>query len=354
MLGSASLMRSASPPISDTPARKVSLSVVVPVYDCAGTLVPLHTRLTHILKPLVKTYEIVLIDDRSTDASWSVMRRLAAEDANIVACRLSKNVGQHLAITAGLEQCCGERAIVMDGDLQDPPETIPALLAAAKQGEGADIVFAERALPRHAGRPSLSARLRRKLFELVSGHKIPDEPGAFSLISRRAIEAFLKFGERDRHYLILLKEIGFETRSISYVRETRLVGRPSAPASQTLSRGLSAMAFSSPRVLYFVMYAGLVLAGLGFFAATVLGVLALIDDSAPAWAFIVAAQFFTAGILTIGLGTIGLYVGRLFEAARQRPLYFVQERVDAAGQLRRKLDIPMPPAARRRDRQPRA
>lgn len=169
-------------PASETPARKVGLSVIVPVYDCAGTLVPLHQRLTQTLKPLVKSYEIVFVDDRSKDASWTVMRRLAAEDATIVACRLSKNSGQHLAITAGLEQCCGERAVVIDGDLQDPPETITALLAAADEGEDVDIVFARRVPPRHAGGPSLSARLRGTLFEILSGHKMPDEPGAFSLL----------------------------------------------------------------------------------------------------------------------------------------------------------------------------
>jgi dolichol-phosphate mannosyltransferase len=335
-------------PVPDVPARRVSLSVVVPVYDCTGTLVPLHQRLTQILKPLVKSYEIVFVDDRSEDGSWPAIKRLASEDANIVACRLSKNAGQHLAITAGLEHCCGDRAVVMDGDLQDPPETIPALLAAAKEGLGADIVFARRALPRYADGPSFGARLRGKLFQLLSGHNVPDEPGTFSLISRRAIDAFLKFRERDRHYLILLHELGFETREVDYVRETRLLGRPSTPAARSLSRGLSTMAFASPRLLYFVVYAGLVLASLGLLAAAALAVFFFIDDAAPLWAFIVAAQFFTAGIVTIGVGVIGLYVGRLFEAARERPLYFVEERIDAATQVRRQLDLPPPPRRVRR------
>lgn len=342
-------MHTRIPSPSPEPAvRKVGLSVVVPVYDCAGTLVPLHQRLTQILKPLVQSYEIVFVDDRSEDGSWPVIRRLAAEDAAIVACRMSKNVGQHLAITAGLEHCCGERAVVMDGDLQDPPETIPALLAAAKEGQGADIVFARRVPPRHEGGPSFGARLRGKLFSLLSGHDMPGEPGTFSLISRRAIDAFLKFRERERHYLFLLHELGFETREVDYVRETRLLGRPSTPAAQSLNRGLSAMAFASPRLLYFVVYTGLMLAGLGLLAATILAVHFFIDDTAPVWAFIVAAQFFTGGIIMIGLGVTGLYVGRLFDAARERPLYFVEDRIDAAAQMRRKLDLPPPPRRVRR------
>src|ERR1044071_5118336 len=102
------------PPLSqpETPARRVNLSVVVPVYNCAGTLVPLHQRLTQVLKPLVAAYEIVLVDDRSEDNSWPVMRRLVAEDGNVVACRLAHNVGQHLALNAGLENACGERIVV--------------------------------------------------------------------------------------------------------------------------------------------------------------------------------------------------------------------------------------------------
>jgi dolichol-phosphate mannosyltransferase len=337
----------ASLPPTPEPARKVTLSVVVPVFDCAGTLIPLHQRLTQILKPLVKSYEIVFVDDRSEDASWTIMRRLAAEDANIVACRLSKNSGQHLAITAGLEQCRGERALVIDGDLQDPPETIPELWAAAE--DGADIVFARRVPLRHEGGPSLGAKLRGYLFKLLSGHEITAEPGAFSLVSRRAVDAYLRFRERDRHFLILLHELGFETRSVDYVRDTRLVGRPSRPAAKVFSRKLAAVAFASPRLLYGVVYTGFLLAALGLAAAVVLTVLFLADGTASVWAFIVATQLLTGGIVTTGLGVIGLYIGRLFDASRERPLYFIEERVDAAvPQIRKTLDIPMQMPAPRR------
>jgi dolichol-phosphate mannosyltransferase len=330
-----------SPPASEPPARKVALSVIVPVYDCAGTLAPLHVRLTQILKPLVETYEIVFVDDRSADASWTVMRRLAAEDANIVACRLSKNSGQHLAITAGLEQCCGEHAVVIDADLQDPPETIPALLAATEDGDGADIVFARRVPARHESGPSLGTRLRGRLFKLLSGHDIPGDPGAFSLLSRRAVNAFLTFRERDRHYLILLEELGFATRQVDYVRDTRLVGRPGTNAGSSIGRSLSGIAFSSQRLLYGVVITGFLLSGSGLAAALALAVL-FFTGEAPVWAFLVALQFLIGGIVIAVLGVVGLYIGRVFDASRRRPLYFIEERIDAAAQLRKKLEIAVP------------
>jgi hypothetical protein len=328
---------------SEAPPRRVALSVIVPVYDCASTLGPLHQRLTQVLKPLVASYEIVFVDDRSNDASWQVMRRLAGEDGNVVALRLANNVGQHLAITAGLEQCCGTRAVVIDGDLQDPPETIPALLDAADDGDGADIVFARRTISDHDGGAAFGSGLRRRLLEALSGHAMPGEFGAFSLISRRAIDALLQFRERDRHYLILLHELGFDTRMVDYVRETRLIGRPSATPPQALGRTLAAMAFTSPRLLYGVVYLGLALAGAGVLGAMALVAFALFDTTAPVWTLAVAAQFFVGGVITLCLGVIGLYLGRLFEASRQRPLYFVQDRVDAAAQTRRKLDLPTLP-----------
>lgn len=138
------------------------------------------------------------------------------------------------------------------------------------------------------------------------------------------------------------------------MRETRLLGRPSAPAAQAFNQRLAAMAFSSPRLLYGVVAAGLILAGLGLAAAITLTGFFFIDAGAPAWTFIIAAQCLIGGVVTTGLGIIGLYIERLFEASRDRPLYFIEDRIDAAAQVRRKLDIPMPPAARRRDRQSRA
>ena len=189
------------------PLSSVDLSVVVPVYACAGSLSELHRRLTAVLSQLVDRYEIVFVDDRARDGSWAMLQKLAAEDPNVVACRLSRNFGQQLAITAGLAECCGEYAIVMDCDLQDPPEFIPDLLAEARRGF--DIVLANRRSDYHSGLRGHANRFYFWLLGAVSGREFSGDPGSFSIISRRIIDAFLSFRERDRHYLMVLNWLGF-------------------------------------------------------------------------------------------------------------------------------------------------
>jgi len=168
-------------------ARRVELSVVVPVYGCSGTLRPLHERLTEVLSGLTGQYEIVFVDDRAGDGAWPILQDLAARDRHVVVCRLSRNFGQQIATTAGLEHARGDYIVVMDCDLQDPPEAIPRLLAAARAG--ADIVFAKRKSAYQSGFRTLLGRLYFGLLSLISGLDIDPELGAFSIVSRRVASA---------------------------------------------------------------------------------------------------------------------------------------------------------------------
>ena len=185
----------------------MDLSIVIPVYGCSGTLQPLHERLSRVLPTLAEQYEIIFVDDRGPDESWTILQALAEGDPHVIACRLSRNFGQQTAIVAGLEQSRGDHVVVMDCDLQDPPEAIEKLLAAARQGF--DVVFAKRKSPYRPAVRDFGSRLYFRLLSLLSGYAIDHEIGAFSLISRRVVEAFLKFRERDRQYLMILYWLGF-------------------------------------------------------------------------------------------------------------------------------------------------
>jgi dolichol-phosphate mannosyltransferase len=172
---------------------EIELSVVVPVYGCAGCLVALHERLTRSLAGVTGRYELVFVDDRSVDEGWTVLQRLARGDRRVRAFRLSRNFGQDAAITAGLAKARGAWAVVMDCDLQEAPEDIPRLWAAA--GEGYDLVRTTRKRWRHSGFRRWSSRLYRRLT--LETPVRPDYSN-LSLLSRRVIDAFLQLHDRDR------------------------------------------------------------------------------------------------------------------------------------------------------------
>jgi glycosyltransferase involved in cell wall biosynthesis len=307
-------------------ASRVELSVIVPVYQCADTLIDLHRRLAAVLSRLVASYEIVFVDDRARDGAWSILERLAENDACVVAIRLSRNVGQQLAITAGLEQCCGAYAIVMDCDLQDPPEAIPALYARAQ--EGFDIVFAKRKGAYQSKMRTLANRLYVSVLTFVSRSSFDGELGAFSIVSRRVIEAFLRFPDRERQYLLILLEVGFESTTVEYTREHRRSGRSSFNFVRLVAHALSGLLFATTRLLYLAIHAGSVLFGSGLLLACVLIARWIGGATAPGWAIVVDVLLLVGGIITICIGINGLYLGRILRSAHHRPLYFVQDRID--------------------------
>jgi len=304
----------------------VELSVIVPVYRCADTLGELYRRLTAVLSRLVGSYEIIFVDDRARDGAWPVLAKLAESDPCVVAIRLSRNVGQQLAITAGLDQCCGAYAIVMDCDLQDPPESIPALYARAQ--EGFDIVFAKRKGVHQSKMRVVANRLYVSVLNLICRSNFDGELGAFSIVSRRAIEAFLRFQERDRQYLLILLEIGFESTTIEYTREHRRGGHSSFNFARLVAHGLSGLIFAAARLLHLAIYVGCVLFGAGLLLACVLIARSIIGAVAPSWAIVINVQLLIGGIVTFCIGINGLYLGRILGSAQHRPLYFIQDRLD--------------------------
>jgi len=221
---------------------RVDLSVVVPVYGCAATLDELHHRLTATLNGLVDSYEIVLVDDRGPDDPWPALMHLAENDANVVALRLSRNVGQPLAIAAGLLHSCGDRAVVMDCDLQDPPEGIPTLYARAQHG--ADIVLAKRKGVHQSNARNLANRVYVAILNFLIGQRYDRELGSFSLVSRAAIERFLALPQRGGPYPLVLLRLGMPTALVDVERRPRALGRSSFGVMRLISYGLAGLVFA--------------------------------------------------------------------------------------------------------------
>jgi glycosyltransferase involved in cell wall biosynthesis len=309
----------------ETPAAE--LSVVVPVYRCETCLRQLYERLTRSVSEITSDYELVLVDDRSPDDGWTTLRELAALDQHVKAVRLSRNFGQHPAITAGLATSSGRWVVVMDCDLQDPPEEIRRLYSAAQQGY--DIVFARRKSRRHALFRRASARVYARLMNLFLGTSIEGEYGAFSIISQRVVREFLALRDRDRHYLLILAWLGFSHTSIDVGHGERYAGRSAYSLTALIRHAANGIFFQTTTLLRWIVYVGLFTALAGFAFALELVIAYLAGAKPPSgYTSLAILVLVSTGFILTSLGVIGLYLGKVFEQVKQRPLYVIDERIN--------------------------
>jgi polyisoprenyl-phosphate glycosyltransferase len=301
----------------------VEISVVVPVYACETCLRELHRRLTQSLEWTAGDYELVFIEDRGPDASWEVLRQLAGEDRHVRAFRLSRNFGQHAAITAGLSEARGRWTVVMDCDLQDPPEEIRRLHA--KASEGYEIVLAKRARKRSPLFRRLASQAYFALLNFFTGTSIDPGHGSFSIISRKVVDAFLGFKDRDRHYLFVLYWLGFDRASVEYEHAARPSGKSAYTFRRLLAHALEGMFFQTTVLLRWVIYFGFTLAVLGLGAAAYFSAARIGGNAYPGWTSLAVLLLLIGGLIIVSTGVIGLYVGRVFNEVRERPLFVIDE-----------------------------
>jgi dolichol-phosphate mannosyltransferase len=301
----------------------IELSVVVPVYGCRDCIAELHRRLIEVTDGLPGETEFVFVDDRGTDGAWDEICRLAVHDRRIRGFRLSRNFGQQAAITAGLAKARGRWIVVMDCDLQDPPEQIPRLYA--KAAEGYDVVLARRlhrsdSIPRR-----MFARIYFHLLNVFAGASIDGDFGSFSIISRKVAESFLRFRDRDRHYLFVLRWLGFEQGAIDYEQASRYAGRSSYSLRMLVRHATQGMFFQTTVLLRWIVHTGFAIALAGGAAAVYLVVARLNGSGYPGWTSLAVLTLIVGGVIIISTGITGLYIGRVFEEVRERPLYVIDE-----------------------------
>jgi len=275
-------------------------SFVVPVLDEVETLEELYRRLTGVIEQMDGTAEIVLVDDGSTDGSYDVMVALRQRDERVRPVRLSRNFGHQIAISAGLDHARGKAAIIMDGDLQDPPEV--ALELAARWREG------------------------YRVMDRMSEVPIPRDAGDFRLVDRRAIDAITAMHEHHRYLRGMFAWVGYRQTGVHYARAARHAGRTKYPLRKMLNFAADGIVSFSTVPLRLTLYAGFVVSLLAFVAAVVAIVLKVVGAyEVPGWASIAVAIAFLSGIQLTMLGVIGTYVGRIYDEVKQRPLYFVRD-----------------------------
>lgn len=303
------------------------LSVVVPLFNESATVEELHRRLTAALAPL-GDYEVVLVDDGSHDGTWAMLRSLAAEDRHLRLVRLSRNFGHQAALSAGIDTARGDAIVLIDGDLQDPPELIPTLVA--KWQEGFDVVYAVRSSRAGEARLRLAAiSLFYRLLAVVTSTEIPRDVGDFRLLSRRAADTLRRMPERARFLRGMTGWIGFRQTGVEYARDARFAGESKYPFGSLLRLALDGIVSFSLAPIRFVTAIGfaLVVFCMGVLAWS-LYVRFFTRHHPQGWTSVIVVLLLLGGVQLLSLGVIGQYVARIFEESKQRPLYLVDETVE--------------------------
>lgn len=305
-------------------SKRPHLSIVSPVYGAEDCLPELYRRLVAVAERITPDFELVLVEDRGPDGSWRVLERLAAADHRVKALRLSRNCGQHFAITAGLDHAEGDWVVVMDCDLQDPPEEIDTLYRKAQ--EGFDVVFARRMDRSDSLAKTLPGWAFYAFLSWLTGEPYDRTIANFSISARKVILAFRQYRERDRSFPMIMRRLGFERTTVDVAHAPRFAGATSYTLRKLLAFALQNVVAASTRPLVMSVQFGLFIAvaSLGFSAYVLIQYLRH-RILVPGWATLALLVSFLFGLLFMQLGVIGLYLGRTFEQSRNRPLYHVAE-----------------------------
>jgi len=316
------------------------LSIVVPCFDEEACLPTLHERLTKAARDAVGTdYEIVLVNDGSRDRTWAIMQDIAASDPRLVAINLSRNHGHQLALTAGLDLCRGDVVLVIDADLQDPPELLGEMLATMER-EGADVVYGVR--KSRAGETAFKRATAHGFYRLLSRAtevEIPVDTGDFRLMSRRALDAFLAMPEQARFIRGMVAWIGFKQVPLPYNRDQRFAGETKYPLRKMIRFALDALTGFSSAPLKLASHAGLWLSlgSVVIVAYILIGWLS--GRSVPGWTSLMLVVVVLGAIQMFVLALMGEYLGRLYNQAKNRPLYIVQEIAGRTGEQPGRLGV---------------
>lgn len=307
---------------------QTDISVVIPVYRAEKIIDELVARLNAVLKPLGLNYEIVLVDDRSPDDGWNKILNICQKDPNIKAVRLARNFGQHYAITAGLANASGDYIITMDCDLQDDPLYIPGLLAKIK--EGADIVFTTKKRTGHNFLKNITATFFFQILNWLSetSAKATGEVGGYLIMKRNVKDAFLSVHDTHRHYLMILRWLGFKSEYLSIEHRPRFEGKSSYTFFKLLKHALNGITSQSVKLLNLSVILGFII-----FAISVLGGLYFIygyftHGSLKGWTSLFVLVLFSTGLILMSIGVLGIYLGKTFEQSKNRPLYIVDSRLN--------------------------
>ncbi len=308
-----------------------TFSIVVPLYNEEEVMAQFHARLSAVMDGLGEAWEVVYVNDGSQDRSLAVIEGLRAGNDHVAVLNLSRNFGKEIAMTAGLDHARGEAVIVIDADLQDPPEVIPALIAGWR--EGFDIVYAQRRVREgETAAKRATAALFYRLMQHVGGKvKIPRNTGDFRLMSRRAVDALLRLREQHRFMKGLFAWIGYPSKAVPYDRAPRAAGTTKWNYWKLWNLAIEGITSFTVTPLKLATYLGLASAVFALlFGAQIVVRTLIFGNPVPGYPSVMAVVLFFSGVQLMTLGVIGEYLGRVFNEVKGRPLYLVERYLPAS------------------------
>lgn len=310
------------------------ISIVVPAFNEEQGIEALYHRVRTAARQWGEDFELIIIDDGSTDATLLICERLAAEDSRLKVISLTRNFGHQIALSAGLQHAQGDITAVMDADLQDPPESLLAFIE--KVREGYDVVYAIRMKRKEGVFKRLSYYLYYRILRRLATLDIPLDAGDFCVMRREVVQAINDLPERNRFVRGLRTWVGFRQTGLAYERQARFAGEPKYTLAKLIKLAADGVINFSYRPLHFVMLLGATV-GIG---ALLLGIFVIIQylldwtiwgfnpRQARGWTSLIFVLLFSTAIQLFSLGIVGEYIGRLFEETKQRPLYLVRRRIN--------------------------
>lgn len=299
------------------------LTIVSPVYRTGNILPEFTRRVVEALNPIAENFEIILVDDGCPENSWPVIEYLAEKDTRIKGILLSRNFGQHQAVTAGLKASSGEYTVILDSDLQDDPGLLPTLLAEIQKGY--DIVYTIRKRRKQAFLRNLISRFYNFIFKFLSDKNLDINTGSLVIFNSLVKENFLKFKDKERLYIQLLKWLGFRSSYVTVDHLERYEGESSYSYAKLLNIAIQGLTTHSNKLLRLSIFSGFVLSFLSFIGIVTLVIMYFIVDFQAGWPSVVVLILFSTGLLQTSIGIAGIYIGKTFDQVKDRPLFVIHK-----------------------------
>ncbi|MEC0599555.1 glycosyltransferase family 2 protein [Bacillus spizizenii] len=305
--------------------RHIQYSVVVPVYNEELVIHETYQRLKEVMDQTKENYELLFVNDGSKDHSIEILREHSLLDPRVKIIDFSRNFGHQIAITAGMDYAQGNAIVVIDADLQDPPELILDMIE--KWREGYEVVYAVRT--KRKGETFFKKQTAALFYRLLSSMTdidIPIDTGDFRLMDRKVCDEMKRLKEKNPFVRGLVSWVGFKQTAVEYVRDERLAGETKYPLKKMLKLSMDGITTFSHKPLKLASYAGMLMSGAGFLYMFIVMYLKLFTDSTiTGWSSLIVIQLLFSGIVLLILGMIGEYIGRIYDEAKDRPLYIVQK-----------------------------
>lgn len=302
----------------------MKMSIVIPVYGCCKSLVNLYERLTKSISLITDNFEIIMINDSSPDSAWEVIKELAQKDDRVKGIKLSRNFGQHKAISAGLDYANGDWIIVMDCDLQDQPEEIIKLYNKIK--EGYDIVFGKKIERKDRYFKRLGSKLFFKIYDYFTDSKVDSTVGNFSIISKKVLSSLTQMREQTKAYPLFVNWIGFRKTEVLIEHSERKEGKSSYDMKKLVNLAIDNIVSQSNKPLKLSIKFGFILSIFSLlYGSWLIFRYFMFSIPVEGWTSVMVSIYFIGGLLFANMGILGLYIGKIFDETKNRPIYIIQE-----------------------------